>query len=341
MAAADIRDFFEFDGIAEHKAVAHWAALLRAIAHSWKQVDRSVKRSFHGSVHFVQSQLKKVPPAKPRFPLGWIHDPVSFGCVLVKIGKQVQTNCFMLKDQMVFDGYGSFHMEDVEYIFRRNRLHRDTALEFVLRTGNSYLADFAPRSAREVLARIEPERFEIDMVQLPGFKSFFKRHGDAQAWQEGKLSNFEYLLQTNMFAGRSFREETLDPFMPWRLLNFETFDLRDVRNFRDLHYPVQAQTSEQREDLQAPIDHSRPAGPDNAMFIVGPSNPTFVWLWLGRLPPFNGISPEKDPFPSLQAAFFDPVLARRNRELLPEFFCQPEIFENLVGLDVAEIELPK
>jgi hypothetical protein len=187
------------------------------------------------------------------------------------------------------------------------------ALEFVLRNGNSYLADLAPRSA----------------------------HGDTPAWQEGNLSNFQYLLQINMFAGRSFRDETLNPIMPWVLLKFETFDLRDVRNFRDLHYPVQAQTSEQREYLQARIDHSRPAGPDNAMFFVRPSNPSFVWLWLGRLPPFNGISPENDPFPSLQAAFFDPVLARRNSELPPEFFCQPEIFENLMVLDVAEIELPK
>jgi hypothetical protein len=104
MAVADVGDFLEFEVTAERKAAANWAAILRAITHSWRQVGLLVERSFHGLVHFVQQQLKKVPPAKPRFPLWWIHGLVCFGCVLVKIAKQVQINCVLLKYQIIFDG---------------------------------------------------------------------------------------------------------------------------------------------------------------------------------------------------------------------------------------------
>lgn len=74
-------------------------------------------------------------------------------------------------------------------------------------------------------------------------------------WQEGKISNFEYLMQLNLYAGRSFNDLSQYPVFPWIIadyrseeLNIHTQDVNEQKKiFRDLSLPMGALTEERRE----------------------------------------------------------------------------------------------
>jgi hypothetical protein len=61
-------------------------------------------------------------------------------------------------------------------------------------------------------------------------------------WVDGKLSNFEYLMHLNTFAGRSFNDWGQYPVFPWVLRDYEseTLDLTNPAVFRDLSKPMGA-----------------------------------------------------------------------------------------------------
>lgn len=61
------------------------------------------------------------------------------------------------------------------------------------------------------------------------------------AWLREEVSNFEYLMQLNLLAGRSFNDLSQYPVMPWVIADYEseTLDLSDPTVYRDLSKPVQ------------------------------------------------------------------------------------------------------
>ena len=57
------------------------------------------------------------------------------------------------------------------------------------------------------------------------------------AWQQGKLSNLDYLLFCNLAAGRSFNDLTQWPVFPWILADYtsKTLDLSSPKTYRQAH----------------------------------------------------------------------------------------------------------
>ncbi|KAL8000464.1 putative BEACH domain, concanavalin A-like lectin/glucanase domain superfamily, PH-BEACH [Plasmopara halstedii] len=126
---------------------------------------------------------------------------------------------------------------------RRYRL-RDSAIELFLRSGISHFLDF-PRTTKHrrnefvrvlysFLPRSTPKQWPGQVI--PHLAATTK------AWQNGQISNFDYLMALNTYAGRSFNDLTQYPVFPWVLSNYHdaTLDLSDSQNFRDLSKPVGA-----------------------------------------------------------------------------------------------------
>lgn len=63
-----------------------------------------------------------------------------------------------------------------------------------------------------------------------------------QKWQSREISNYEYLLQLNHAAYRSFLDLSQYPVFPWLITEFdkEILDLNDASNYRDLSKPIGA-----------------------------------------------------------------------------------------------------
>ena len=57
------------------------------------------------------------------------------------------------------------------------------------------------------------------------------------AWQQGKLTNLDYLLFCNLAAGRSFNDLTQWPVFPWILADYtsDSIDLSDPSIYRQVH----------------------------------------------------------------------------------------------------------
>lgn len=53
-----------------------------------------------------------------------------------------------------------------------------------------------------------------------------------QRWEVGEISNFEYLMQLNTLAGRSYNDLNQYPVFPWIIADYESEELDlEVRLF--------------------------------------------------------------------------------------------------------------
>lgn len=100
-------------------------------------------------------------------------------------------------------------------------------------------------------------------------------------WQNGSLSNYDYLLYINSLADRTFHDLTQYPVMPWVLQDYTstTLDLKDPRIYRDLSKPIGALESNRLERLKERyLEMSEPK------FLYGShySAPGFVLFYLVR-----------------------------------------------------------
>jgi WD repeat and FYVE domain-containing protein 3 len=77
-------------------------------------------------------------------------------------------------------------------------------------------------------------------------KSFMKR------WQNGEISNFQYLMHLNTLAGRGYSDLTQYPVFPWVLSDYESdeLDLSSPQTFRKLDKPMGCQTPEGGEEFR-------------------------------------------------------------------------------------------
>lgn len=59
-----------------------------------------------------------------------------------------------------------------------------------------------------------------------------------EEWQNNIISTFEYIMWLNIFAGRSFNDLTQYPVFPWIITNYQTDELNEKNDFRNLSIPV-------------------------------------------------------------------------------------------------------
>lgn len=131
-----------------------------------------------------------------------------------------------------------------EVLSRRYLLQR-CALELFLAAGGGFKSIFLSFGSVEM--RQEAQRM-LMAQQLPAMAS--SRRADVtpdvsactHAWQQGALSNFEYLMRLNSLAGRSYSDLTQYPVMPWVLCEYssEEIDLNNPAVYRELSKPMGA-----------------------------------------------------------------------------------------------------
>ncbi|KAK8962558.1 hypothetical protein KSP40_PGU005873 [Platanthera guangdongensis] len=175
-------------------------------------------------------------------------------------------------------------------------------------------------------------------------KSFSKR------WQNGEISNFQYLMHLNTLAGRGYSDLTQYPVFPWVLADYESeiLDLFNPKSFRKLDKPMGCQTPEGEEEFRKRYESWD--DPDVPKFHYGShySSAGIVLFYLLRLPPFSAENQ------TLQGGQFDHADRLFNsvrdtwssaagkgntsdvKELIPEFFYLPEFLENHFNLDLGE-----
>ena len=146
-------------------------------------------------------------------------------------------------------------------------------------------------------------------------------------WQNGLISNFQYLLYLNSAADRSFNDLTQYPVMPWIISDYTSsnLDLNDPKVYRDLSKPMGALNPERLGSLkERMVDLSEPK------FLFGShySTPGFVLYFLVRKIPEcmlclqNGRFDHPDRmFNSIPQTWINVTTHHSDfKELVPEFY---------------------
>uniref|UniRef100_A0A8D2LFB4 Neurobeachin-like protein 2 n=1 Tax=Varanus komodoensis TaxID=61221 RepID=A0A8D2LFB4_VARKO len=184
-------------------------------------------------------------------------------------------------------------------------------------------------------------------------QELLKASGLTQKWVQREISNFEYLMQLNTIAGRTYNDLSQYPVFPWILQDYvsETLDLSDPALFRDLSKPIGVANGrhakevkekyESFEDPNGTIDkfhygthYSNAAGVMHYLIRTEPFTTLHVQLQSGR---FDCSDRQFHSIPTAwQACMENPVDVK---ELIPEFFYFPEFLENQNGFDLGSLQM--
>ena len=163
-------------------------------------------------------------------------------------------------------------------------------------------------------------------------------------WCSGLVSNFEFLMEMNLLAGRSTNDLSRYPVFPWVLADYssETLDLNDPASFRDLSKPMGCQNALRQQAFEERYDEWDQDENECPAFHYGThySTSAHVLFYLVRVQPFTSmhLSLQSGHFDQPDRLFHDLSDTWRStsgnenmtevKELVPEMFFLPEVFTN-------------
>uniref|UniRef100_A0A674B0E3 Neurobeachin-like protein 2 n=1 Tax=Salmo trutta TaxID=8032 RepID=A0A674B0E3_SALTR len=240
-----------------------------------------------------------------------------------------------------------------EIHLRRYNLRR-SALEIFLIDQTNYFLNFK----KEVRNKVYSRMLLLRSLSLYGTRSpqeLLKASGLTQKWVNREMTNFDYLIQLNTIAGRTYNDLSQYPVFPWILSDYtsEELDLTDPGVFRDLSKPVAVlnernakavrEKYESFEDPTGTIDrfhygthYSNAAGVMHYLIRVEPFTSLHITLQSGR---FDCADRQFHSIPALWQTLTDNP--NDVKELIPEFFYFPEFLENQNAFDLGRLQISK
>ena len=234
-----------------------------------------------------------------------------------------------------------WRLDQIREIHIRRYLLRRSAIEFFLVTQTTAFFNFDPKERSKVHSKIcDLNLPNLCFSDTGSPEEILKRSGLTRKWQLGHISNFDYLMQLNTIAGRTYNDLSQYPVFPWILTNYvsETLDLDNPANYRDLSKPMGAlnearlqqflQRYKSFSDLDVPPFH----------YGSHYSNSACVLFYLLRLEPYTShfLKFQGNKF-DIADRLFDSIDGAWNncltnpsdvKELIPEFFYLPEFLIN-------------
>jgi hypothetical protein len=131
----------------------------------------------------------------------------------------------------------------VQRIERRRYQLRKVAVEIFFGNGDDLLLAFLDTVARDAFigSICKHSGAEDDL------ESFQQKMAEAlDAWHDGRMSNYEYLMHLNNKSGRTINDLMQYPVMPWVIKDYtsQALSLDDPATFRDLSKPIGNNTNQ-------------------------------------------------------------------------------------------------
>ncbi|KAK5783440.1 BEACH domain-containing protein C2 [Gossypium arboreum] len=249
----------------------------------------------------------------------------------------------------------SWLMTSLHQMYSRRYLLRRSALELFMVDRSNFFFDFGSsegrRNAYRAIVQARPPHLNNIYLATQRPEQLLKRTQLMERWARWEISNFEYLMQLNTLAGRSYNDITQYPVFPWILSDYssKSLDLSDPSAFRDLSKPVGALNPERLKKFQ-----ERYASFDDPVipkFHYGShySSAGTVLYYLVRVEPFTTLSIQlqggkfdhADRMFSDVGATWNGVLEDMSdvKELVPELFYLPEMLTNENSIDFGTTQL--
>ncbi|XP_072858872.2 neurobeachin-like protein 2 isoform X3 [Pogona vitticeps] len=240
-----------------------------------------------------------------------------------------------------------------EVHLRRYNLRR-SALEFFFIDQANYFLNFKKMVRNKVyfsILSLRPPNQIYFASRSP--QELLKASGLTQKWVYREISNFEYLMQLNTIAGRTYNDLSQYPVFPWILKDYvsKTLDLSDPAVFRDLSKPIGVANDRHAKDVKEKYESFEdPTGMiDKFHYGTHYSNAAGVMHYLIRTEPFTTlhIQLQSGRFDCSDRQFHSVPAAWQARmenpvdvkELIPEFFYFTDFLENQNGFDLGILQM--
>ncbi|KAK9143642.1 hypothetical protein Syun_013042 [Stephania yunnanensis] len=249
----------------------------------------------------------------------------------------------------------SWMMSSLHQIHNRRYLLRRSALELFMVDRSNFFFDFGSidsrKNAYKAIIQARPLHLSNMYLGTQRPDQLLKRTQLMERWARWEISNFEYLMQLNTLAGRSYNDITQYPVFPWILADYssEMLDLTNPSSYRDLSKPIGALNPDRLNKFQ-----ERYASFDDPVipkFHYGShySSAGTVLYYLVRVEPFTTLAIQlqggkfdhADRMFSDIGATWDGVLDDMSdvKELVPELFYLPETLINENTIDFGTTQL--
>ncbi|KYQ57115.1 Protein FAN, partial [Trachymyrmex zeteki] len=216
-------------------------------------------------------------------------------------------------------------LKDIRNIIKRRFLLRQVGLEIKwIRQTDSKIKhlflSFQNQDGRDKLYENLLKQSTVSLETVP-------QNQMTMRWQNGSLSNYDYILYVNSLADRTFHDLTQYPVLPWIIQDYTSsmLNLNDVNVYRDLSKPIGALNPTRLERLK-----ERYSEMSDPKFLYGShySAPGFVLFYLVRKYPQymlclqNGRFDHPDRMFNSIADVWKNVLVNMSdfKELIPEFY---------------------
>eukprot|EP01102_Stenamoeba_stenopodia_P003313 TRINITY_DN1325_c0_g1_i2.p1 TRINITY_DN1325_c0_g1~~TRINITY_DN1325_c0_g1_i2.p1 ORF type:complete len:734 (+),score=167.59 TRINITY_DN1325_c0_g1_i2:1-2202(+) len=253
-------------------------------------------------------------------------------------------------------------LEQIREVHLRRYLLRRSALEIFLVDRTNYFLNFKKRDRNKVYNKI----IQLKPPNLVWYESgspeeILKRSFYTRLWQTRQMSNFDYLMQLNTIAGRTYNDLTQYPVFPWVLADYvsDKLDLSNPSVYRDLTKPMGALNETRLKEFMKRYENF--SDPDVPKFMYGShySNSGVVLYYLVRLESFTTLLLQLQSgrfdvpdrmFDSIPTTWSSCLSSTSDvKELIPEFFYLPEFLVNhnsfnlgvkQNGTAISDVQLP-
>eukprot|EP01080_Neovahlkampfia_damariscottae_P002185 gene2185-2049_t len=337
------------------------------------QVNTSVEQNGQSEMNDMEKREKKFEISEPMkstiYQCGKITPLCKFegelaigGSAIFFQGEKVSHDNQSITEEKNQRIHKKVSFDDIKEIHKRRYLLQDSAMEIFLTNGKSIMYAFNNQKDRDTIyitlsntsmPNIQKEYQDI----TSNFKSITTRK-----WQEGQISNFDYLMRLNTSAGRSFNDLTQYPVFPHVISDYssESIDLSNPKVYRDLSKPMGALNEQRKEKAELQYENLTETG-NPYHWGTHYSTRMSVLFYLVRLEPYtrcfwelNGRKldiPDRTFHSMIKSWELSSGIHSKSdvKELIPEFFYLPEFLENVnrinFGLTQSEnfvdnIELP-
>ncbi|KAM4601359.1 neurobeachin-like protein 2 isoform 2-T2 [Polymixia lowei] len=240
-----------------------------------------------------------------------------------------------------------------EVHLRRFNLRR-SALELFFIDQAHYFINFRKKVRNKVYSRIlglRPPNLFYFGSRSP--QELLKASGLTQKWVCREISNFDYLMQLNTIAGRTYNDLSQYPVFPWVLCDYTSpvLDLDDPAVFRDLSKPIGVVNARHAQNVREKYESFEDSTGTIDKFHYGThySNAAGVMHYMIRMEPFTTlhIQLQSGRFDCADRQFHSVAAAWQARmespadvkELIPEFFYFPEFLNNMNGFDLGCLQM--
>ncbi|XP_073395858.1 protein SPIRRIG [Physcomitrium patens] len=279
----------------------------------------------------------------------WAYDGGAWGKEKVRAGPNLRRR------------WRTWKLDSVHELLKRQYQLRPVAIELFSVNGSNDLLVFHKNERDEVFKNLLAQNLPRNSMLDTTISGASKQEGNeggrlfkilarsfSKRWQNGEISNFQYLMHLNTLAGRGYNDLTQYPVFPWILADYESeeLDLSKPETFRCLEKPMGALHPPREESFKTRYENWDDS--DIPRFHYGShySSAGIVLFYLIRLPPFSWENMklqggEFDHADRLFSSLLDTWLSASQgntadvKELIPEFFYLPEFLENQFNFDLG------